>query len=160
MDVCLGNYERHFNNELGNSVCSVGAWKSICLGSLLIHSVLSSNIPESFLLYLCFEVIKKQTEKSKDVMGKKSFRIRKRDNGLVISISIIQWGIEVVNTILYYIYVIFLNGISNYADKFFSLYLITFTMIIQPSFYLYGDAEFRRSLVDHGFFVTIKNYLF
>ena len=161
LDACLGNFERHFSETIGNLPCSIGSnWqKNICKGSILLHTVLSSNIPEAFLLYKCFEFIKKQTEKSHELIGEEKYRIRKKDNGIVISISIVQWGIEVVNTIMYFCYVHYLHGISNYADKLFNLYLITFIVIIQPSFYLNGDPEFRRNLANNGILATIKSYL-
>ena len=74
------------------------------------------------------------------MIGEKSYRTRKVDNGIVISISVIQWGIEVLHAIFTTNYFIFLHGISNYADKFFALYLISFNIIIQTAFFI-KDAQ-------------------
>ena len=68
-----------------------------------------------------------------------------RDNGISISISIMQLGIEIINQIIYYSYIFIFHGKSNFLDKLFGLYLIAFTMIIQPAFYLNGDFKFRRN---------------
>ncbi len=162
LSSCLGTYETHFVKSSGNKVCSFGTWieQSLCKCSLLIHATLSSNIPEAFLLYPCFKAIQKQTEKSEAFLGKNSFAQRKRDNGIVISISIIQWAIEIINIVSYYSYILFLHGWSNYLDKFFSIYLISFTMIIQPSFYLNGDQTFRRSLDQKGLWSALKAVIF
>lgn len=162
LSACLGNYERHFVEIEGNKIRTIGTSmeKFLCKSSVIIANVLSSNILEAFLLYFCFKAIKKQTEKSANWIGEKSYRIRKIDNGIVISISIIQWGVEVVHAILSTTFFIFCHGISNYADKFFSLYLICFTMIIQPAFYLNGDATFRRKWAQKGFLSALKMILF
>ena len=106
------------------------------------------------------KAIKKQTEKSADLIGEKRYQIRKRDNGIVISISIIQWAVEVLHTLFTLLFFHFFQGISNYADKYFTLYLFTFTMIVQPSFYLNGDATFRRKLDQDGFLSALKSTLF
>ena len=162
LDACLGNYEIHFDEIRGNKVCTLGTRieKSICSGSVFIHFLLSSNILEAYLLYKCFQAIAKQTEKSAPMIGKKSYQIRKIDNGIVISISVIQWALEVLHTIFTFSYFIFFHGISNYADKFFGLYLIIFTVIIQPAFYLNGDATFRRKLAQQGFMPALKTIVF
>ena len=162
LDVCLGNYERHFTKNSGYKVCFNGNLliRSFCNLSVLLHILLSSNLIEAFFLYSCFKEIRTQDENVKDLLGEKQYLRRKRDNGIVISISIIQWATEVANFVFYYIYMYFLHGLSNYSDKFFALYLITFTMVIQPSFYLGGDFNFRRNLVQHGIFFAVKSVLF
>lgn len=162
LDACLGNYEVHFDEDLGNTVCIYGSFLRVfwCKIAVLIHMTLSSNVPEAFLLYFCFKAIQKQNEKVKELIGENHYIKRKRDNGIVISISIIQWVLEMINVVVYYTYIYFLHGISNYGDKFFSLYLITFAMIIQPSFYLNGDSNFRRNLDKKGIFEALKIALF
>ena len=122
--------------------------------------ILSSNIPEAYLLYACFKYIQKHIEESQKIVSNKEYLNRKQDNGIVISISILQWLIEVINFIYYLSYVHFLHGQSNYMDKFFGLYLITFTMIVQPAFYLNGDKTFRTNVSRHGMFKAIKMALF
>ena len=163
LNVCLGNYEQRFYEvKEENFFCNLGTQfeRSVCHISVVVHFLLASNILEAFLLYKCFQAIAKQTEKSAPMIGKKSYQIRKVDNGIVISISIVQWGLEVLHAIFTTIYFVFFHGISNYADKFFSLYLISFTMIIQPAFYLNGDATFRRKLAQQGFLPALKTVLF
>ena len=83
-----------------------------------------------------------------------------RDNGITISISIIQWAFEVMNMVLWYSYIFLFHGNSNFMDKFFSLYLISFTMIIQPAFYLNGDFVFRRNWAVKGPIKALKIALF
>ena len=82
-----------------------------------------------------------------------------RDNGIVISISIIQWIAELIHNAIFYFYIFLLVGYSNTFDKFFNLYLITIMVIILPSFYLNGEAAFRRNLVVHGPFKAMKNVI-
>ena len=83
-----------------------------------------------------------------------------RDNGISISISIIQWAIEIINQVIYYCYIFILHGKSNFMDKLFGLYLISFTSIIQPAFYLSGDYEFRRNLATKGPIKALRIALF
>lgn len=162
LDVCLGSYEQKFLQVHKNKICSLGSQfeKIICQISVLVHTLMTSNILEAYLLYHCFQAIKHQTEKSAHMIGEKSYRTRKVDNGIVISISVIQWGIEVLHAIFTTNYFIFLHGISNYADKFFALYLISFNIIIQTAFYLNGDASFRRKLARQEFLPAFKAVLF
>lgn len=152
VDACLGHYELHYDKDAGQSICPLGGIlvTSLCKISVLIHIITSSNIPEAFMLYACFKAIRDQNEKVKDMIGEKHYSLRKRDNGILISISIVQWSLEFIFFIFNYIYFVFLWGQSNFADKFFSLYSFTFTVIIQPSFYLSGDAAFRRNLENQG----------
>ena len=82
------------------------------------------------------------------------------DNGLVISISIIQWTFEVINVFVYLLYIYFIYGYSNFLDKFFTLYLIFFMTVLQPSFYLNGDAAFRRLVANEGLIRAVKWALF
>lgn len=161
LDACLGHYEQHFYADMGQNVCTAGGFvlNILCKMSILLHMILSSNIPEAFMLYACFKAIRDQNERAKDMISEKHYHLRKRDNGIVISISIIQWILELINFIFYYIYIHFLYGNSNIADKFYSLFVITFTLIIQPGFYLTGDSEFRRNLDQNGLSVAMKEAL-
>ena len=45
-------------------------------------------------------------------------------------------------------------------DQFFNLYAIIITVIILPSFYLNGEAAFRRNLAVYGSFKAMKNAIF
>ena len=57
------------------------------------------------------------------------FFLHHRDNGISIQISILQWGIEIVNQIVYVCFVLFLHGNSYFIDRLMGLYVISFTMI-------------------------------
>ena len=80
LDVCLGNYEQYFSQTNGNKVCTRGLFiqRVICNISVMIHLILSSNIPEAVMLYFCFITINESTKKSLNLIGKKSYEIRKR----------------------------------------------------------------------------------
>ena len=77
----------------------------------------------------------------------------------MISISIIQWIAELIHNAIFYFYIFLIVGYSNIIDKFFNLYLITITVIILPSFYLKGEAAFRRNLTVNGPFKAMKNVI-
>ena len=49
---------------------------------------------------------------------------------------------------------------TNSIDQFFNLYAIIITVIILPSFYLNGEAAFRRNLAIYGSFKAMKNAIF
>ena len=80
LDACLGNYEQHFAKSSGFQVCTVGrSWQKIlCQISVIIHSVFSSNVLEAIFLYICFNTVKHQTEKSQKMIGDKAYDVRKR----------------------------------------------------------------------------------
>ena len=44
-------------------------------------------------------------------------------------------------------------------DKFFSLYMLAFTIIVIPLFYLNGDMRFRTDLAKSGYITALKNAL-
>ena len=44
-------------------------------------------------------------------------------------------------------------------DKFFSLYMLAFTIIVIPLFYLNGDMKFRTDLANSGYITALKNAL-
>ena len=80
LDICLGNYEQDFLKSSGVQVCTIGkSWQRIlCVSSLIIHTVLSSNVLDAIFLYICFNKIKHQTEKLKKMIGEKAYELRKR----------------------------------------------------------------------------------
>ena len=80
LDICLGNYEQDFLKSSGVQVCTIGkSWQRIlCVSSLVIHTVMSSNVLDAIFLYICFNKIKHQTEKLKKIIGKKAYELRKR----------------------------------------------------------------------------------
>ena len=80
-----------------------------------------------------------------------------RDNGIVISISVVQCSVEFILMITCSFYIYILNGYSKTFDKFFNIYLLIVTVIILPTFYLNGEAAFRRNLVAYGPFRALKN---
>ena len=80
-----------------------------------------------------------------------------RDNGIVISISVLQCSVEFIFMITCSFYIYILNGYSKTFDKFFNIYLSIVTVIILPTFYLNGEAAFRRNLAAYGPFRALKN---
>ena len=80
LNACLGNYEQYFVKPSGFQVCIVGdLWQKIlCWLSYIIHTLIASNLLDAVLLYLCFNKVKHQTEKSKEMIGKKAYEVRKR----------------------------------------------------------------------------------
>ena len=158
---CLGQSELNFDRE-GNSVCTLGniLGKYSCKFFFLIYVCLSSNLPEAILLYPCFKKIQKQTEVAKQMLGKETYRRRKKDNGMVIYVSIVQWALEVINLIIYITYIFFFNGAYRIFDIYFQLYLIAFPVLIHPSFYLTGDIRFRTNLQAKGFWYALKEAIF
>ena len=80
MNACLGKYENHFNDPRGNQVCTHGGIirEGFCTVGIILHTILASNVPETILLFFCFRVIRTQTEKAESMIGKESYRIRKR----------------------------------------------------------------------------------
>ena len=79
LNNCLGRMELNFGKS-GNIVCLDGNKLDIllCKYCLMIQMILTSNIPEAFILYPCFKRIKHQIEKSKDLVGKQTFSNRKK----------------------------------------------------------------------------------
>ena len=82
-----------------------------------------------------------------------------RDTGIVIQISILQWVVEVFQTSVYLFYMFNYRGKSHEMDKFFSLYMLAFTIIVIPLFYLNGDMKFRTDLANSGYITALKNAL-
>jgi hypothetical protein len=82
-----------------------------------------------------------------------------RDTGIVIQISILQWVVEVFQTSVYLFYMFYYRGKSHEMDKFFSLYMLAFTIIVIPLFYLNGDMRFRTDLAKSGYITALKNAL-
>ena len=79
-----------------------------------------------------------------------------RDNGIVISISIVQWLFEWVHICFFHIYVHNFSGTSLLIDNFFDLYNIAALMVIEPCFYLRADETFRRNWATLGPIQAIK----
>ena len=61
---------------------------------------------------------------------------------------------------IFYLYSYMKTDYTNVIDQFFNLYAIIITVIILPSFYLNGEAAFRRNLAVHGSFKAMKNAIF
>ena len=80
--------------------------------------------------------------------------------GIVINISILQWIVEVAVYIFSLAYLFFVAGQNSDLDKFFTLFITAFTIIVLPAFYLNGEAEFRMELAKNGYFTALKNALF
>ena len=58
------------------------------------------------------------------------------------------------------VYVFFVAGHNSDLDKFFTLFMAGFTMIVLPAFYLNGDIEFRTDMAQNGYLKALKNALF
>ena len=82
------------------------------------------------------------------------------DIGIVINISILQWIVEVTQFVFYLFYIYFVAGYNSILDKFFTLYMSAFTLIVLPAFYLNGDIEFRTDMATNGYITALKNALF
>ena len=80
LNACLGNYVQYFVKPSGFQVCIVGnSWQRIlCWFSFIIHTLIASNVLDAILLYVCFNKVKHQTEKSKELIGRKAYDLRKR----------------------------------------------------------------------------------
>ena len=79
-----------------------------------------------------------------------------RDNGIVISISIVQWLFEYINILFVHLYMHAILGYSPLMDKLFGLYKIGSLMVVEPCFYLKGDETFRRNWANLGFIEAMK----
>ena len=80
LNACLGNYVQYFVKPSGFQVCIVGnSWQRIlCWFSFIIHTLIASNVLDAILLYVCLNKVKHQTEKSKELIGRKAYELRKR----------------------------------------------------------------------------------
>ena len=81
LNACLGNYVQYFvKPSSGFQVCIVGnSWQRIlCWFSFIIDTLIASNALDAILLYVCFNKVKLQTEKSKELIGRKAYEVRKR----------------------------------------------------------------------------------
>lgn len=162
LQTCLGNYILTYNrNGYNNTMCTNGNYwlNLVCTFSFSFVFILSSNIPETYMLYKSYQKIQKQTEQAKTMIGDVSYFRRRRDDGIVIRISICQWFVELCNFVLYYIYIIFFIGWSLTLDNFFNLYLLAFQFILQPGFYISANGRFRLDVANHGLFFALKNAL-
>ena len=84
---------------------------------------------------------------------------RRRTNGVIIRISVLQWCVEMCSLIFYFIYTILFLGWNHYVDKFFNFYVVAFAMIILPAFYVSADSNFRTHLANYGIFSAVKYVL-
>ena len=80
LNACLGNYEQYFVKSSGYQVCIVdNSWlRILCWFSYTIQTLIASNLLDAILLYVCFNKVKHQTEKSRKMIGKKAYEVRKR----------------------------------------------------------------------------------
>jgi len=109
------------------------------------------------MLYRCFKKIEEQTNDSKEFLTIHSYIRRRKDVGIVIQISILQWVMEIIQNAFYLFYMYHLRGWSHTLDKFFTLYMMAFTIIVIPLFYLNGDIDFRYDLANYGYMRALKN---
>ena len=66
-DACLGQFEQHYGKSGGFKICNQGGLllKTLCKLTAMCHTIVSYNVPETFLLYFCFRAITEQTENKK-----------------------------------------------------------------------------------------------
>ena len=160
LQICLGNYVLLYDRT-GYELCNKGngVIQTMCHLSYATNLILSSNLIESYLLYKCFLKIKDQTESVKSMLHQEAYVHRRRTNGVIIRISVLQWCMEMCNLIFYFIYTIFFLGWNHYVDKFFNLYNVAFAMIILPAFYVSADSNFRTHLAKYGILSAVRYVL-
>ena len=158
LQACLGNYVMLYDRN-GHNICNQDnqVINFGCKLSYATYMVLSSNLVESFLLFKCFSKIRNQNENVQELIGKESYTRRRRDNGILIRISVIQWCVEMCNLVFYFIYVIFFLGWNQNVDKFFNIYNVAFVMMVQPAFYVSADANFRAIWAKYGIVQAVKS---
>ena len=176
---CLGHWQTRNPLGIGSIVCDIedaGSRWYLCQASIWLSLLLVSNIPEAFMLYRCFQKIKKGTDQLQELLGHEAYLSRRRytkilksyisfrftffrEHGVIISISICQWALEVVHLFVCQIYLFFVLGQNEILDKIFHLYIGTFSAILQPSFYLMGDKAFRNDLSNKGLISALKTAL-
>ena len=79
LESCLGNYWLQYDSR-GHEVCGSGSVfvKVACKFSFVLYFLLSSNVPEAFLLYKCFKKIGEQTESVQEMIDTASYQRRRR----------------------------------------------------------------------------------
>ena len=74
--------EQSIAKVLLSNICTVNkggiVLKILCWLTIMGHMIISYNIPETYMLYLCFKAIKAQTEKSRESIGQENYNRRKR----------------------------------------------------------------------------------
>ena len=160
LNACLGHFEiTYYQKKFAlPPICTIEDpfRLFICQGSFLWYSTMASNIPEAYMLYRCFQKIKESSESVHDMIGTKAYLGRRRENGIVIAISLFQWALELGNLVVYLCYLFFVYGGSVIMDKIFNVYLMAFGAILQLSFYLMGDKAFRTDLSNKGLMHALK----
>ena len=78
-----------------------------------------------------------------------------RDDGIVMSISVLQWTIEMGYYVLYFVYYNIFHGCNIVADKCFIIFNFFVLFVVEPAFYINGDSQFRRKLANEGFFSAL-----
>ena len=80
----------------------------------------------------------------------KRFLIIFRDDGIVFNISLIQFFIELSQSISMFIFFYFFPQKSIGLTRLVALLNITISTVIIPAFYFVGDCNFRRQIQVHG----------
>ena len=82
LQSCLGNYAVLYERDNGyiGTQCTMGNTLTnfLCKGSVIAHIIIASNIPESYLLFKCYNFIHNQTESVKHMIGEISYQRRRR----------------------------------------------------------------------------------
>ncbi len=72
----------------------------------------------------------------------------------MFSISFWQWILELAFVGISIVHIFFLVGISKFLDELWVVY-VHFHIQTINAFYLFGDNEFHRNVVEYGFFRAV-----
>ena len=83
-----------------------------------------------------------------------------RDEGLVFTITIVQWAVEVSHMIFIIIYMSLQFGKSGIVDRCFANFNAFVGIVLQPFCIFMGDSSFRRRLQEDGLWFALRKELF
>lgn len=69
----------------------------------------------------------------------------------MLSISMTEWAMELLLNLTMIIYVKYINGYSNFLNKFSWIFFTFVQFSILPLFYLMGDKYYRALVTHHGY---------
>ena len=152
------------------------------------NSIAMSNIIDAYCVYCCAQKMKQSTEKTKEITSKKAYNNRKRYYLNTVAMMHILRHYTHINAYKFSFLFLFFrdNGITVqilkyqlYCEGFLTLLLLFVpiendvwisrinrclysfaALVIQPLFYLNGDANFRNRVLQHGLWRALKQELF
>ena len=80
--------------------------------------------------------------------------------GLVFTITIVQWAVEVSHMIFIIIYMSLQFGKSGIVDRCFANFNAFVGIVLQPFCIFMGDSSFRRRLQEDGLLFALRKELF